>query len=267
MPPSPEILKALRDAYASGDLIVFAGAGVPSAAGLPSWPKLVQNLRDRLERDGKSADLIGEIDELIQRRALIDALSAIKQPHALGEHEFNIAVAEAVNDSLLSVPDIAMAIAELAPKLRAIVTTNLDRILERAFGGSWDTLTSPPGDLAQRRHYILKLHGTRGDPKTWVFTREQYDQATFGWLQQRAVFEAIFRAYPILFVGYGLADDDFDQTLSLTRAWAGPSPPQHFALLPEPIANYQRTKFQQSGIRLIEYENHADVPRILRSIP
>ena len=267
MAPSPEILKALRDAYASGDLIVFAGAGVPSAAGLPGWPKLAQDLRDRLERDGKSADLIGEIDELILRRALVDALSAIKQPHALGEHEFNVAVAEAVNDSALPVPDIAKAIAELEPKLRAIVTTNLDRFIERAFGGNWEALTSPPGNLAQRRHYILKLHGTRSDPKTWVFTREQYDQATFGWLQQRAVFEAIFRAYPILFVGYGLADDDFDQTLASTRALAGPTPPQHFALLPGPITPYRRTKLQQAGIRLVEYDDHADVPEILRSIP
>lgn len=267
MAPSPEILQALQDAYATGDLIVFAGAGVPSAAGLPTWPKLAHDLRDRLHREGKPADLISEIDELIQRRQLIDALSAIKQPHALGEHEFNLAVSKAVDDSALPVPDVAKAIAELEPKLRAVVTTNLDRFIERAFAGDWDALTDPPGDLAQRKRYILKLHGTRGDRKSWVFTREQYDQATFGWLQQRAVFEALFRAYPILFVGYGLADDDFDQTLAATRALAGQNPPQHFALLLGPVTTYRRTRLQQAGIRLLEYDNHAEVPGILRSLP
>src|SRR5262249_23642616 len=111
------------------------------------------------------------------------------------------------------------------------------------------------------------LHGTRIDPATWVFTRAQYDQATFGWQQHRATFEALFRAYPILFVGYGLADDDFDRTLAATRALAGESPPTHFALLPRPVGPFRRQKLGDAGIRLLEYDDHADVPGILRSLP
>ena len=265
MPPSPVILHDLRDAYATGDLVVFAGAGVPAAAGLPTWPTLAQGLRNRLHTDGKPPELIGEVDELIQRRQLIDALSAIK--HALGAHEFDLAVEKAVDDHALPVPDVATAIAELEPRLRAVVTTNLDRFLERAFAGNWDALTNPPGDLVQRRRYILKLHGTRIDRGTWVFTREQYDQATFGWQQHRAIFEALFHAHPILFVGYGLTDDDFDQTLASTRALAGASPPRHFALLLRPVSPYRRTKLEKAGLRLLEYDNHGEVPGILRSLP
>jgi hypothetical protein len=267
MPPSPEILQALRDAYATGNLIVFAGAGIPKAAGLPDWPTLAQNLRDRLLREAKPPDVLAEVDDLLKQRKLIDALSAIKQPQALGDHEFNLAVARAVDDGPLPVPDVAKAIAELEPRLRAVVTTNLDRFIERAFAGNWDALTDPPGNLGQARRYVLKLHGTRIDPRTWVFTREQYDQATFGRPLHRAVFEALFRAYPLLFVGYGLADDDFDQTLASMRALAGAAPTQHFALLSGPVAPFRRTTLEKAGLRLLVYDNHADVPGILRSLP
>jgi hypothetical protein len=261
----PDVLKALRDAYQSGGLVVFAGAGVPTSAGLPDWPTLAQHLGDRVAREGKAPEVIAEIRELLQRRQLIDALSAAKS--ALGEHEFNLEVEKATDDEQLPIPDLAKAIAELAPKLRAIVTTNLDRILERSFGGNWQDLTTPTGDLARRSHYILKLHGTRLDRRTWVFSREQYDQATFGWPAHRSTFETLFRAFPILFVGYGLSDDDFDLTLSATRALAGPNPPVHFALLQNPIPPYRRKKLEGAGLRLIAYDAHAEVPGILRSLP
>lgn len=265
VPPSPEIVHDLRVAYATGDLVIFAGAGIAAAGGLPTWPKLALDLRDRLQREGKPADVLGEVDELIKQRQFIDGLSAVK--HALGAPEFDLAVEKALDDSTFPVPDVAKAIAKLEPKLRAVLTTNLDRFLERAFAGNWDALTDPPSNLGHRTRYILKLHGTRIDRRTWVFTREQYDQATFGWSQQRSVFEALFRSHPILFVGYGLADDDFDQTLSATRALAGPNPPHHFALLPAPVGPYRRSKLEKAGLRLLVYDDHADVPRILNSIP
>lgn len=265
MPPSPQILQDLRDAYQSENLIIFAGAGISAAAGLATWPALAKTLRDRLANERKPVEVIAEVDDLIKRGQLIDALSAAK--HALGEHEFNLAIEKAVDDSGIPVPDVAKAIAELEPKLRAVVTTNLDRFLERAFGGNWQDLSTPTGDLAQRSHYILKLHGTRIDRCTWVFTREQYDLATFGRPLHRSTFEALFRAYPILFVGYGLTDDDFDTTLGATRALAGRQPPTHFSFVRSPIPPYRRKKLEDAGLRLLEYDRHDEVPAILRSLP
>ncbi|WP_437975766.1 SIR2 family protein [Sorangium sp. So ce295] len=264
MPPSPDIQRDLRAAYSTGNLVVFVGAGVPAAAGLDDWPRLAKRLRRRLQSEGKPQQVLAEVGDLIRKGQLVDALSAAKL--ALGEHEFNLAVENAVDDSKLVVPDVAAAIAELRPKLRAVITTNLDSIMERAFLGAWPTLTAPTGDLAQRREYILKLHGTRLDRSTWVFTRDQYDQATFGRPQHRAIFEAIFRAYPILFVGYGLIDDDLEQTLGATRALAGGQPPQHFALLRDPLPPHRRKKLDDAGVRLLVYDNHTDVPVLLRAI-
>lgn len=265
MSPSPEILQAARTAYASGNLIIFGGAGVSTAAGLPSWLALAKEARDRLQREGKSGEDVAEVNELIERRQLIDALSAAKR--LLGDHEFNLMIEVACDDRYIAtIPDIAMAIAELAPKLKAIITTNLDCLLERALAGTWPPVCTPTGDLAQRRQYILKLHGTLFERHTWVFTRDQYDKATFGQPQHRAVLEALFRGYQMLFVGFGLADDDFDLTLSATRALAGPNPPVHFALVKQPILPYRREQLEKSGIRILAYEDHCEVPGILRAL-
>lgn len=265
MPPSPQILEDLRNTYHDGKLIVFAGAGVSTAGGLPGWHTLATQLRDRLQAEGKTTTELAEVDELIKHGQLIDALSAAK--HALGEHEFNLAIDKAVNDEGRLVPDLAQAIAELAPKLRAVITTNLDRFLERAFAGNWPELATPTGDLAQQSRYILKLHGIRKDRTTWVFTRGQYDRHTFGWPNFRIAFETLFRAYSILFVGYGLRDDDFDLTLAATRALAGSHPPIHFALVRGQTPPHRRRMLEGAGLRLLEYDKHDDVPGILRSLP
>ncbi len=262
---SKAVLDDLRASYAMKDLIIFAGAGISTAAGLPTWKGLAEKLRDRMISEGRPASEIDEVNDLLSQRRLIDALSVAER--ALGAHEFGIEVDKAVNDDPLLEPDIALAIAELAPALRGVITTNLDRFLERAFHGRWQDFSSPPADLPRRRNYIFKPHGTKNDRSTWVFTRGQYDQATFGQPTHRKVIETLFSAFPILFVGAGMADDDLDQILGTTRALAGSNPPMHFALLKTPIPSYRRDLLAKSGIRILEYDNHDDVPKILRSIP
>jgi hypothetical protein len=265
MPVSAAVFDDLRKAYAAGDLIVFVGSGASAAGGLPDWAKLATTLRARLRREGRTDDALSEMDSLVKSAQLIDALSAAKG--LLGQVEFNREIENAVDDTGRPIPEVTKAIAELKTNLRGVITTNLDRFLERAFGGEWEPVTSPNADLVRRRGgYILKLHGTRSERSTWVFTRDQYDFATFGHLQQRSVFETLFRAFPILFVGYGLVDDDFNLTLAATRALAGPHPPQHFALLKGPIGDVKRRKIENAGVRLLIFDQFEELPSILREV-
>lgn len=265
MPPSPSILADLHAAYLAGNLLCFVGAGVPKAAGLDDWLMLAQRLLERMRREGKSPDAVQEVETLICRRQLIDALSAAKL--SLGVNEFNNEVDRAVDDTQhTDPPDLALAIAELRPRLRAVLTTNLDGFLEKAFQGTWPAMTSAPGNLAQERQYVLKLHGTRLDRQSWVFTREQYDSACFARPQDRHVFEALFRACPIMFVGFGMVDDDLEQILAQTRALAGAQPPQHFAFMRGPLAPFQRKRLDDAGVRLLIYDDHAELPGLVRGV-
>ncbi|MFT3773128.1 MAG: SIR2 family protein [Minicystis sp.] len=177
----------------------------------------------------------------------------------------------ALDDNPCPVPDLGHALAALAPKLRAVLTTNLDGLLERAFLGRWPAIARGTADIAQRRGYILKLHGTLLERSTWVLTRAQYDHAMYADPLLQGAFSALFHACPILFVGYGLADDDLDVILGRVRALAGASPPRHFALVDAAtVTPFRKTRLEQSGIQLIQYDNpdgrHGAVAAALRDL-
>lgn len=260
----PVILRDLRQDYQSGRLIIFAGAGISAGGGLPNWEKLAGKLRDRVAEMGAAGAVLNEINGYLQAKQLIDAISAAKD--ALGG-EFELMVRSLLDDKGLPVPPLARAIAGLKEHLRAVITTNLDRFLERAFEAEWPDLTDPPGDLGQDRHYILKMHGTLRDTRTWVFTRAQYDQKMFRSEQLQDYFKGVYNSHRLLFVGFGLADDNIELTLGRVRALSQGQPPTHYALLPEwEVGPSRRAKLSASGIRLLTYSAHDEAPKVLQSL-
>lgn len=263
---SSPLLADLREAYLDEDLIVFAGAGLSAAAGLPSWARLVERLVDRAKARGAAGPALDEIADLLARGQLIDALSAVKA--VLGPNDFGAAVEKLLDDTGHDAPAVATSIASLAPRLRGVLTTNVDHLLEKAFKGVWPALAKVTGDVVRRRHYILKIHGTLLDRASWVFTRDEYDRAMYADPKLQTAFYALFHACPVLFVGYGLADDDFDQVLAKVRVLSGEQPPRHFALIAgETITPARQARLEASGVQIVPYANpdgkHGEVVRIL----
>ncbi|PKN31858.1 MAG: hypothetical protein CVU63_21750 [Deltaproteobacteria bacterium HGW-Deltaproteobacteria-20] len=253
-------LDALRKAYEAGNLIVFAGAGVSCAGGLPGWKQLANDLRQQIDPRKN----LEEVDALLGQSKLIDALSALRD--IMGAQEFAHSIEEALDDSQLSVPELAEAIERLRPRLAGVITTNLDRFIERAFRGEWPDYVVAPGDLAQRREFIFKIHGTLGDRSGWVFDRQQYDNALRSDQLQRTILATLFNSYHFLFVGFGLEDDDTEDLLTSIRALSCGQPPEHYAILQAPVGDYRRSKLQRAGIRIIEYEAHSDVLALLATL-
>ena len=265
-PSSDPLLADLREAYLGEDLLLFAGAGVSAAAGLPSWRRLVELLFDRARARNVAAPTLQEIADLLAGEQLIDALSALKS--ALGPDDFGAAVERLLDDKGHDVPAVARAIASLAPCLRGVLTTSLDRLVERAFKGAWPALTRVTGPVLRRRHYILELHGTLFERASWAFTPDDADRAMFADPQLQTAFYAVFHGAPLLFVGYGLADADFDQVLSRVRVFAGGQPPRRFALVAEETVTPDRKALMdESGVEIIRYANpdgtHGEAARIL----
>ncbi len=268
-PAEDPALGELRDACVGGDLVLFVGAGVSAAAGLPSWERLIEALVGQARARGADPALLGEIEELSLQRRFSEALTASKT--ALGEADFGREVERQLDDRSKEVPAIGEAIAALSPRLRAVLTTNLDHLLERALGGGWPTLTRGAGDLAQRRGFLLKLHGTLLDRGTWALTRDDAERAMYADPELAPAFSALFQSCPVLFVGYGLSDDDFDHLLERVRAFSGTSPPRHFALVSEgAVKPFRRRELAQAGLRLIfchdREGNFAESARVLRGL-
>ncbi|MEQ1503902.1 MAG: SIR2 family protein [Myxococcota bacterium] len=265
----PPIPQALIKAARTDRLVLFVGAGVSAAAGLPSWSGLIKEIRDRsgVALDGEDE---GELNDLVAEGALVSALTLLKG--LVGQNVFGDLVAILLDDKGREIPVVAEAIADLGPHLWCVITTNLDRILARAFAGSWEELISAPAGVVQHHTgYILKLHGTLSSRHSWVLTRDQYDGALYRNPSGRDAMKTLFRSCTILFVGYGLKDQDFDPLLQEMRALWSDQPAQHYALLAEvPKAKQRLTDLRAAGVEPILYKNtdgqHQSVAAFLSSL-
>lgn len=263
--------ETVRELLARGELVAFVGAGLSKPGGMPLWPELVQAIRSEAVHAGVPADELADIDRAIGSGLLIDALTELERH--LGPTSFARAVAALLDDRSgpdgrpRLVPDVVQALAELAPGLRAVITTNLDAFIHRAFPREWQSFDRLTADLASRHRYIFRLHGAVHDRSTWVLTRSEYDRVMEREPLYHAYFSAVFLTQPMLFVGFGLADPHFDRIAQKIRALAQGQPPHHFALVPQAqITPAQRRKLGESGIELLGYPSYDALPALLRSL-
>ncbi|WP_437979411.1 SIR2 family protein [Sorangium sp. So ce295] len=262
-------LEELKEALRAGGLVLVVGEGISEAAGVGGRRRLVALLVEHARAGGVAEPTLAEVEALASRDRLIDALSALEA--ALGANEFGVAMEGHLNDRDLVLPEVIGAIGAIAPGIRAILTTNVDQLIERATGSQIPSLTKATGDLAQRRSgFILKLHGTLIDRSTWVFTRQQHD-AVYADQAFKQVFSALFLSSTMLFVGCELTEDVFEELLRQARALLADQPPRHFALMVEdPGKAHQRRMLAKAGVKVISYENrdgkHDEVARILRKL-
>lgn len=268
--PDPELARLSR-ALAKGEVVAFVGPGASMAGGLPSWSMLASEARERAARLGVAPGDLRDIDESIASGELADAFTELAS--RLGGAELTRLISARLDDrhgregELLEIPEVVVALAELAPWLRAVVTTNLDAFLERAFPREWEVFERPVGDLARRRQYIVHLRGVVRDRGTWVMTRSEHDRVTVADQGYAAYLSAMLRAHPLLFVGFGLDDPDFGRVVERIRAQADGQPVQHVALVREgEITGAQRRKLGEGGVMVIGYEGDAGLVGMLRRL-
>jgi hypothetical protein len=258
---------ALCDAYLAGRLVVCCGAGVAQAGGLPAWPALVGLLLAEASAAATDEDqpALARVRDAHARGDLVRALGELRR--IVSSTAFGRTVARALDDGDRDVPELATAVAALAPTLHAALTTTLDRFLDRAFAGRWPSHTLAQMDLGQQRHYILKLHGDRTDRGSWVLTPREHQTL----IDQRPELErflaGVLRFHTLLFVGYHPRDPDLERLLAQIRGLAGAQAPQHFALVLAADADpYDRRTLAEAGLEPIVCTDVADVVQRLRAL-
>ncbi|WP_438002010.1 SIR2 family protein [Sorangium sp. So ce185] len=246
------VIEELREAFESGELVLFVGGGISAAAGLPTWRQLVDLLVERVREQVGDEVMTAEVASLARSQRYSEALGAAE--HALGAAEFNAFVEDALDDEGLEPPRIALAIAALRDRLRAVLTTNLNHLLERAFGPEWDTMWRVTDEVAWRRRFILKLHGTLKEPRSWVFARDRF-LASIADPDVRRSLTAVLSNCPVLFIGFGRADGNLDEMLSDIHALSGSSPPPRFVIIPSAsLTPFRRATLVDMGFSLLPYD-------------
>jgi hypothetical protein len=224
-------------------VVPFVGAGIgvygDPQQRLPLWRELLQRLID----EGRDLGLIPEagdpaIDRALRNGHYIEATDRILG--ALGEPTFKRVVERELDETDKPTPP---AVAELvAVGWSLIVTTNLDRLIARAYLerhkrpinriNNLDThklATALAGTLVSSETALAQIHGDIDVYPSWRLTRSHYEQL----LQDPGYVEALRHLFMrhVFFVGFGLQDDDFDFVLGTIAQIYPAGPGQFFALI------------------------------------
>ncbi|MCY1007065.1 SIR2 family protein [Nannocystis pusilla] len=197
---------ALVDALERHKLLVCVGPLVPMAAGLPGLRDLIERCRLRLVELGHhEPDLSGSFADALEHAERL-----------IGSAPFTSLVRAAWEPVVpVPVPASAQALVGLSTGLNALVTTNLDRLLERAFEGRWHTIEEFTPDLAKRTRVIFKVRGTVGQSTTWRLTARQQANDHLADAPRRHALAALLRNHVVLFVGFAPDDEALSELLDV----------------------------------------------------
>jgi hypothetical protein len=253
----------------SGNRVVpFVGAGLsvygPPERRLPLWRELM----DRLSEEGKEIGLIEDGGDAAYTAAVnagryIEAMDRLIG--LLGEPNFKRIVERELDDTGRPVPP---AVAELvAVGWSLIVTTNLDRLINRAY---FERYGKPPlsftgldthrlaaamaGTLTSSETVVAQIHGSLDEYRSWRLSRSHYDQM----LEDPRYVEALKQLFlrQVFFIGFGLQDDDLNLLFATVAEIYPEGVGEFYALLPRSRAQdpIVLELIKRNGLRPIFYE-------------
>ncbi len=236
----------LQQAFSQRDLIVCVGPGPSTRAGLPDSRALARALVGLASADDPSLD-VDELGTRIDAGRVPEALQVAQR--SLGDR-FEREVRTRLSDDALEPPPLLRALASLQPKLRAVYSVTLDRLVERALDGRWPSFDAPRPDLAQRRHLVFKVLGSLANHDSWVLTQAQVQRELSPGADRHDAFAASYRAHQMLFVGFDVDDPELESLLDMTPATTEGHGPGHFIALPR-CSMTDRQLLEGRGLQVI----------------
>ncbi len=234
-----EIPKELIERIADGSVTVFIGAGLSQGAGLPGWPKLLEQMMawgkdnqvDFSEAEEK------ELKTSIRKGELLWVAEVLRE--RMGKPAFHQFMREVFLESE-PLPTDAHRLLPAIP-FSSVLTTNYDCLLEKVYidsykGASFHSFThrdSPELANALRKgeFYLLKLHGTIDRIDTIVLGSSDYREVIHKNHAYLEFLKILFSTKTILFLGFGLNDPDLklllDELKTIFNDYIGP----HYALM------------------------------------
>jgi SIR2-like domain len=238
---------ALVEELKSGDVTLFAGAGLSSNAGLPLWRELMLPLANELGLDP-------EADPTTIAQYYSDA-------HVQGRYLLNSHIVRQLRTVRPKFSFIHMLIKELP--LRAIVTTNFDNLIERALARDPERphrVIISDEDLSyhsDRDLPVIKANGCIARPESLVLTVQDFES----YAERRPVLTGYLKnlmaTSTLLFLGTSLREPAFGafntevlHHLSLHR--------RAFYSVVSNTNKYEAGDFRERGIELIDLEAQQD---------
>ncbi len=212
-----ELLYAL-----SKGLCIFYGAGVSKLAGYKTWEEL---RKEMISYFWKNKDALPNEKKKKFDRTILDNLS--KHPKIIETFDYlyytdkNLFTSGIKKIFKEDEEKSSNEIFEILNKIRQgntfYVTTNIDKGLQNYLGLKENMVSIFP-NLSNPPSIINYLHGKIDKEDTWVFTTDQYNK---GYSSDKSpckeFLTKLFEDYNVLFIGYGLNEDDITRTISSTQ--------------------------------------------------
>jgi hypothetical protein len=275
MPTDAELLgrwpQVVLDQAASKSLVLVLGAGVSknavNGAGdtPPTWLTLLDQLTDVFATQGHKtyARKLVKQGKLLEAAELLRGL-AIEQGK---EQDFLEQIIRSVDGPIadpFQPATIHNAILDLNPF--TIVTTNYDRVLERAAGTGYSYLSAKSDEIGRSvrvgRPIVIQMHGVVTEPPSIVLGRSDYTTLRRSGAHAFEVVEALFMTRTALFIGYSLSDPDIQ--LLLENVLGGrEGPGSHYILTPRLRPHEAQLLGYCYGLAPIQYQDTSEVTRMM----
>lgn len=228
----------IQEAIDNNRLVVFAGSGLSSKFGLPSWKDMVKSVIEMINKEHYNVFLpvleIGAMKpiEILERLSLEhnEIQKYIKSNFQIKGGDFKL------HEDIIKLSG-------------QIITTNFDNAFEVASGNTIVPATNTSqfniSEINKTgEKYIFKLHGSYSEPDHCVVFKEQYEDLYLNETAAKEKLKSIFTDRLILFIGFSFNDPDINLIFSnLDKAFGNNN--KHFILTNEPD-NFKTFNFLES---------------------
>jgi hypothetical protein len=238
---------ALADELRSGDVTLFAGAGLSRNAGFPLWDELMLPLANELGLDH-------EIDPIVVAQYYTDA-------HAQGRYLLNSHIVRQIRRVAPTFSFVHALIKELP--LRAIVTTNFDDLIERALAREPERrhrVIITDEDLSYHSYQdlaVVKANGCISRPDSLVLTRQDFESYSDLRPILTNFLKSLMATSTLLFLGTSNRDPAFAAFNAEVLRHLSHHRRAFYSVVPS-TNMFEMRDFRDRGIELVDLEAQSD---------
>lgn len=233
-------IKVIKNAINTKKLVVFAGSGISVDSGVPSWGKLIEEIKKELDLPENENDYLKIPQIYYNERQEKEYVEKIRDILAHRKLKYN---------------EIHEEIFELNPE--HILTTNFEDLLEQVVNKKSLPFSVVKQDVdlpySNNTKLVVKIHGDL-DNTDFVLKEDDYLNYSKNHPLIEAFINSVFASKVVLFIGYSFSDYNLKQIVQNVRNILGNNFQNAYLLSVDKNIHLSHKQYlKNKGINIIDY--------------